>query len=197
VEERPGRRAHRTTVLVTSPEFPVDSVLDLPDHRRPSGWRLAVRADVDGGRVHAVEVDLPGIPLCWYVELPEPDAGPAANTLVAFSDPRYAEGTVLDAREAAAAGVSGAQQVAAIRWWPESGLVHQLYVVPAQRRRGLGRKIATAAFGVQLGHGLPDLHGDGRRTELGEAWRASLPDGMAARMAPWSQVLPPMTPVSA
>ena len=194
VTEEPGRPAQRTTVAVLSAEFPAHSVVDLPDVRRPSGWQMAVRADVDGGRVHAVDVAMPSAPLCWYVELPEPDAEPAATVLVAFSDTRFPEGTVLDVAGAEAACVTGTHQVAAVRWWPSTGLVHQLYVVSGYRRRGLAAKLVQAAFGVQLARGLPDLHGDGRRTELGEAWRASLPEAVSARMADWSEVMPPMTP---
>jgi GNAT superfamily N-acetyltransferase len=144
--------------------------------------------------VHAVDVARPAAPLCWYVELPEPDAGPAANTLVAFSDGRFPEGTVLDAARATAAGITGTRQVAAVRWWPSTGLVHQLYVVSGYRRRGLASKLVQAAFGVQYARGLPDIHGDGRRTELGEAWRQSLPEAVSARMSGWSEVMPPMTP---
>jgi GNAT superfamily N-acetyltransferase len=194
VIEEPGRPPQRTTVAVLSSEFPAHAVIDLPDDRRPPGWQMAVRADVGGGAVHAVDVAMPGAPLCWYVELAEPDATPAATTLVAFSDTRFPEGTVLDAARARAAGVSGTHQVAAVRWWPVTGLVHQLYVVAGYRRRGLASKLVQAAFGVQYARGLPDIHGDGRRTELGEAWRQALPEAVSARMAGWSEVMPPMTP---
>jgi GNAT superfamily N-acetyltransferase len=181
-------------VAVLSEDFPAHAVVDLPDARRPAGWQVTVRADVSGGAVHAVHVAMPQAPLCWYVELPDPDAVPAATTLVAFSDTRFAEGTVLDVARAHAAGVTGTHQVAAVRWWPSTGLVHQLYVVSGYRRRGLASKLVQVAFGVQFARGLPDIHGDGRRTELGEAWRQSLPEAVSARMAGWSQVMPPMTP---
>jgi GNAT superfamily N-acetyltransferase len=197
VAEEPGQPAHRTTVAVLSAAFPAHAVVDLPDARRPSGWQMAVRADVDGARVHDVHVAMPAAPLCWYVELPEPDARPPATTLVAFSDTRFPEGTVLDVGRAEHAGVTGRHQVAAVRWWPSTGLVHQLYVVSGYRRRGLAAKLVQAAFGVQRARGLPDIHGDGRRTELGETWRQHLPEAVSARMAAWSEVMPPMTPSSA
>ncbi|GAB3348762.1 GNAT family N-acetyltransferase [Modestobacter lapidis] len=186
----PGRTHQHEFVLVLSMEFPPSTVVDLPGGRRPSGWQVAVRTDVAGGRVHAVAVALPEAPLLWYVELPEP--GDAATTLVAFSDTRYAEGTVLDADTATVAGVTGSQQVAALRWWPGTGLVHQVYVAAGHRRRGVGRKLGQAAFGIQAARRLPALHGDGRRTDLGEQWRAGLPDVVASRMAARSEVMPPM-----
>jgi GNAT superfamily N-acetyltransferase len=179
---------------VLSAQFPAHTVVHLPDDRRPTDWKLAVQADADGSRVHRVEVALPGAPLLWYVELPEPTARPAACTVVAFSDPRFADGIVLDAARARNAGVDGARQVGAIRWWPGTGLVHQIYVTPDHRRLGVGNKLCRAVFGMQAARGLPPLHGDGRRTELGEEWRTGLPAAIAARMAPLSEVMPPMTP---
>ncbi|HEV7727210.1 MAG TPA: GNAT family N-acetyltransferase, partial [Modestobacter sp.] len=192
----PARGAPRQheVVVVLSPAFPPYTVVDLPDDRRPPGWQVAVRADVEGGRVHAVEVMQPEAASLWYVELSEPDAGPPASTLVAFSDLRYAEGTLLDADRASRGDVTGARQVGALRWWPGTGLVHQLYVGAEHRRRGVGRKLVQAAFGLQLARGLPPLHGDGRRTDLGEEWRRSLPEAIAARLAPWSHRMAPMTP---
>ncbi|WP_139228763.1 hypothetical protein [Blastococcus tunisiensis] len=157
---------------------------------------MAARVDLAGGRVHAVEVAMPAAPHCWYVELPEPDATPPAATLVAFSDLRFPEGTVLDAGQAEAAGVSAAHQVAAFRWWPGSGLVHQIYVGAEHRRRGLAVKLGLVTFGMQVARGLPHLHDDGRRTDLGETWRQALPEFMSATMAERSEWLPPMTPAA-
>jgi GNAT superfamily N-acetyltransferase len=190
----PGRPPQQTWVAVISGEFPAQTVVDLPSGRRPAHWQLAVRADVSGGGVHRVEVAAPEAPLLWYVELPEPVASPPATTLLAFSDPRHPEGTVLTAEQARECGVTGAEQVAALRWWTQSGLVHQIYVAPAHRRRGVGGKLAQAAFGVQKARGLAPLHGDGRRTDDGEQWRQRLPGHVAQRMARLTQRLPSMTP---
>ncbi|WP_029431303.1 hypothetical protein [Blastococcus sp. URHD0036] len=194
VEEGAGRPATREWVAVQGPQFPPASVVDHPRGRRPAGWLIAVRASATDDRVHRVEVALPDVPLLWYVELDEPDATPAARTLVAFSDSRYAEGTVLIAAEARAAGVDGGRQVAAVRWWPDTGLGHQIYVAPAARRRGLALKLATAAAGLQVVRGLPPMHGDGRRTNDGEAWLGRLPDWAAERFAGRTDVMPSMTP---
>jgi GNAT superfamily N-acetyltransferase len=177
-------------VAVLSPDFPAGTVVDLPGDRRPPGWQVAVVSDER--RPVAVEVALPGAPLLWYVELPEPAAAPAATTLVAFSDARYADGRLLSADDARVAGIAADGQVGALRWWPGSGLVHQVFVGPRHRRRGVGHKLVRAAFGLQAARGLPSLHGDGRRTELGERWRAALPEAVAARMAGLSHRLPAM-----
>jgi GNAT superfamily N-acetyltransferase len=193
-EGEPGPSARRHWVAVLSDEFPAGTVVDLPGGSRPSRWLLAVLADIGGERVHRVEVRTAGAPLLWYVELPDPGAAPAAATLLAFSDPRHPEGTVLTADRARADGVSSGEQVAALRWWTASGVVHQLYVAPAQRRRGVATKLSHVAYGLQMARGLPPLHGDGRRTDDGERWRRGVPAYAAARMAPWSQRLPSMTP---
>ena len=191
-----GGHPGRTLVAVLTAEFPAGTVVDLPAGRRPSGWQVAVRTDDTGRHVRSVEVAMPGAPLLWYVELPEPepDAGPPATTLVAFSDPRCAEGTVLTEVQAGDRGVRGAGQVGAVRWWHGSGLVHQLYVAPEHRRRGVAGKLVQAAFGVQVARGRPHLHGDGRRTDDGEAFRGGLPGYAAWRLASRTHRLPSMTP---
>jgi GNAT superfamily N-acetyltransferase len=191
-----GGGGRLTLFAVLSAEFPAGMTVDLPDVRRPARWQVAVRLDADGQRVHAVEVNEPDVPLLWYVEVPDPTADPAATSLVAFSDSRQREGRLLTAAEARDAGVTAAQQVAAVRWWPRTGLVHQLYVGAQHRGHGLARKVVQAAYALQACRGLPALYGDGRRTDLGEEWRRSLPDAIAGRMAPLSQVMPPMTPGS-
>jgi GNAT superfamily N-acetyltransferase len=183
-----GEPGCRRLVAVFSADFPPGTVVDLPGARLPTGWQVAVTSE--GGRVRSVAIALPDAPLLWYIELPEPDA----TTLVAFSDARYPEGSVLTAAEAQAAGVSGDDQVAALRWWPGTGLVHQVYVQPAVRRRGVAGKLAQAAGGIQVARGLPDLHGDGRRTDLGERWREGLPGYVATRLARHTHRLPAMTP---
>ncbi|MEI4273203.1 GNAT family N-acetyltransferase [Klenkia sp. LSe6-5] len=182
----PGAPARATLTGVDTDQYPFGSVVDQPDGRRPPSWTLSVTHDEDGGRVHEVLVNVPGVPLLWFVEVAEPDA----ETLLAFSDARYPHGAVLTATDARAGGVRGEQQVAAVRWWTATGLVHQIYVAPQHRRRGVATALATAAFGVQAARGRPLLHGDGRRTDDGEAWRVGLTAGQQHWFAPWSQRLP-------
>jgi len=190
----PGSPARVTLTGVDSAEHAFGSDVQQPDDRRPPAWTLSVTADEDGGRVHRALVNQPGVPLLWFVEVDEPAAEPTATTLLAFSDARYAHGAVLTGDDARAAGVRGDQQVAAVRWWTGTGLVHQLYVAPQHRRKGIATALTSAAFGIQAVRGLPALHGDGRRTDDGEAWRAGLTANQQHWFAPWSQRLPPMTP---
>jgi len=192
-EAVPGSAAQVTLTGVDTAEHPFGSDVEQPDGRRPPGWTLSVTW-TDGGPVHSVLVNQPGVPLLWFVELDEPAADPPAATLLAFSDARHAHGAVLTAAGAEAGGVRGDQQVGAVRWWTGSGLVHQLYVAPQHRRKGIATALVTAAFGVQAARGRPPLHGDGRRTDDGEAWRAGLGPGQQHWFEPWSQRLPSMTP---
>ncbi|MCU1667199.1 MAG: hypothetical protein JWP40_126 [Blastococcus sp.] len=196
-EGHSGGSPRHTLLWVLSTEFPVNTVVTLPGNRRPTAWRVAVTLAGRTGPVSSIDVALPDVPLLWYVEVPEPAATPSAATLIAFSDPRYPEGTVLSPAEARAGGVAGAHQVAAFRWWTESGLVHQIYVSPEHRRLGIAGKVALAAFGIQAARGRPPLHGDGRRTDDGEAWVRALPPHGASRAAPRSERLPSMTPGAA
>jgi hypothetical protein len=95
-------------------------VVTLPGGRRPPAWRVAVTRADTSERASRIDVALPGAPWLWYVMHREPAAAPPATTLLAFSDARWPEGTVLSGDEALAGGVSGEQQVAAFRWWSDS-----------------------------------------------------------------------------
>jgi len=49
----PGAPVRTTLVAVLSRDFPAGALVDLPGHRRPGGWQLAVSVDA-GGRIGAV-----------------------------------------------------------------------------------------------------------------------------------------------
>lgn len=133
-----------------------------------------------------------GDPALWFVALPEPGARPAALTLVGFRTPDRAPGSVLTGEAFTAVAVRSDAQAGAVRWFTEAGLVHQVYVSPDERRRGVGTALVyTAALWCRL-MGWPLLRGDGQRTDLGEAWLRTVP--WPDRIPPRTKVLPPMTP---
>jgi GNAT superfamily N-acetyltransferase len=150
----------------------------------------------DARRVRAARVVAPSAqhaPPLWYVAVAEPGAAPPAVQLVAFSSAHRPDGEVVPDVDLDAMGVRGADQVAAFRWWPESGLTHQLYVSPPWRRRGIGHKLVYAAAGFAVASGWPRLQAGGARTDDGEA----LARGVArigARVPPRTESLPSMTP---
>ena len=187
--EEPG-----TEVLtaVVSDAFPAGSVVDQPDAGRPPGWMVS--ATVRSGCVRGLDLARSGLPLLWFVEVAEPAQPEPAATLIAFSDPRFPGGSVLDPEEAQHAGVDGDAQVGALRWWTATGVVHQLYVAPQHRRRGIGAALGVGAFALQAVRGGPDLHGNGRRTEMGEVWRERLHPAVRHYFAPWTERAAPMTP---
>jgi hypothetical protein len=139
----------------------------------------------------------PGAPPVWFVFVPEPQATPSAVNLVAYStdalrpESAMPAGTVVSTNRFPTLGVPNDTQVAAIRWYPANGLIHQVYVNPSARRQSLGTVMIYTASAVHQAHGWTgSLHGDGRRTEIGEQFVAGLRHPQ--RIAPLSEVQPPM-----
>jgi GNAT superfamily N-acetyltransferase len=130
--------------------------------------------------------------LCFVLSS-EPRATPPALTLLAFSGPAP-DGTVLTSDEAAAQGLEPATQVAAVRWFPSNGLVHQVYVAPSWRRRQVASKLLSVADLISATHDWPLLHGGAERTELGDLLVTNAHGYWRSRLAPRTKVMPPMTP---
>lgn len=142
---------------------------------------------------------IPGAPAVWFVYVPEPQATPAAANLVAYRvdslSPELAlpVGTVISANRFPVLGVPNDSQVAAIRWYPRDGLIHQVFVKPEARRQSLGTVMIYAASAFHQANSWPGrLHGDGRRTDLGDKFVAGLRHPQ--RYAPLTEVQPPMDP---
>ena len=129
----------------------------------------------------------------WYVETPEPQADPPAVTLVAFDTTHFPPGRVIDHLAFVPLPIRSDQQVAAIRWWPGTGQIHQVYVHPLRRRQGIGTAMLYAASAHLVAGGSPhQLWASGDRTDLGESLAVGLPYPHRARARRRS--LPPMTP---
>lgn len=165
----------------------------------PSEAVAVVRTEAATGRLLGVlvtEVLAPRAPPLWYVGFPEDDAQRPAISLVAFSSDDLPDGVVVDAATFTNMPVSSDQQVAAVRWWYETGQLHQIYVAPTWRRRDIATKLILAAAGVRAAHGWPALWGGGERTDLGEAYASNSPESFHGRRMPRTSALPPMTPAS-
>lgn len=139
----------------------------------------------------------PGAPPVWFVLVQEPQASPPAVNLVAYStdalpaDNALPLGTVVSSNRFPVLGVANNAQIAAIRWYPANGLIHQVYVNPSARRQSLGTVMIYAASALHQAHGWSGrLHGDGRRTEIGDQFVAGLRHPQ--RFAPLTEVQPPM-----
>ena len=129
-------------------------------------------------------------PPLWYVELRETTAAPPATSLVAFTGHDVEVGSVRDDLDGTSA--TSADQVGAVRWYPATGEVDQIYVQPQWRRRGIGNVLLVSAAALSYARGWPRFWGDGQRTALGEQFRNGSPwRGLAADL---THVSPPMTP---
>lgn len=129
---------------------------------------------------------IPEAPPLWFVNIPEPRSAPPATNLVAFSGGQLEAGTVISNYTFATFGVESSDQAGAVRWYPQSGIVHQVYVAREWRRKQVGTAILYAASAFHQANGWPDrLHSDGRRTDIGEQFVAGLrhPKRIAARDA--------------
>ena len=147
------------------------------------------------GEVTSLEVSAavaPKAPPVWFAEVPE--AGPPrAINLVAFTGFDVPSGSVLDrAALAEVPGLSGDQQVGAIRWYPDTGEMDQVYVNPDWRRRTIAMVLVGACATYNLAIGKPMGWGDGQRTAMGDRWVAS--SGWGHRAAELINLAPPMTP---
>jgi hypothetical protein len=150
------------------------------------------RLDGDGRPVLQVaEQAAPQAPAVWYVAIPHHDHDPPTFDLVAFRTDHVAAETVIDDPTFMLLPVRAAEQVAAIRWWPSTAVVDQVYVTPDLRRSQLATKLVYAASAYHQLQGWPGrLHSDGRRTELGDRFTAGLRH--PSRIAPWTGYSRPM-----
>ncbi len=160
-----------------------------------AGDDLAVVTTMVGPRVTALALGprFGDVAALWWVEVRESAARPPAVNLLAFSGHGVEPGTLLDETALSNLDIRSEDQVAALRWYPGSGEVDQLYVQPGWRRRGVSRGLIDAAAALVRARDWPRLWSGGRRTELGEAMRSTA--SWQDRSAPLSNLAPPMTPV--
>jgi GNAT superfamily N-acetyltransferase len=183
-------------VAVVSDRFPDGTFVDVegdgPLTPVTAGWSCA--AALEDGRVNQLLV-APGVARAaarlWFVEIPESHARPPAVNLMAFTGHGQPRGRLLDA--AALTGVGGSpQQLGAVRWYPATGEVSQIYVQPEHRRQGVASALLHAAGVLSVARGWARLWGDGQRTELGEQFRNA--SYWRHRGADLTHTAPPMTP---
>ena len=187
----------------------VVDVGDLPPGPVTGEVAARVRVRSGSGQVLRLEVLVPQVqaaPGMVYVEHVDRDASPVTVELIAFGPAdvaarattvgtEVAVGTVLTPRDAARLGITSADQVGAVRWVPGTGRVVEVYVAPLHRRRRIGTTLLFAAEAVTVGRGWPRLSGGSARTALGEAVLSRLRWGVG-RVAPLTEVAPPMTPAA-
>lgn len=180
-----GGGLHPDHVVV---ELPVADAVEL------LGEDAVCIARYEHSRVVRVELTSRGAPKApdlWFAEVAD-DGPPPATTLVVFSGHDVEAGTLLDLEAFERTGAESTDQLGAIRWYPETGEVDQVYVSPDWRRRSIGSALVVAAGTLAVARGWARLWGDGQRTALGDRWRST--SDWAHRTAPLTHLAPPMTP---
>ena len=118
---------------------------------KPEGWRATAR--VDGDSVVAIELceplaaKTPGLWFAGWTADSALDSLPPAAELMAFTGHNQRPGSLIDLRELATRDIDLAEQVGAVRSFPITGEVDQLYVHPklaTSRGRHRSRLLAGA-----------------------------------------------------
>jgi len=179
--------------------------------RHPDGHRLelvdaAAQREVDDDAMavatYGAEGEVTGLRLgpraapaplgVWFAGYRETSATPPAVSLMAFAGHGVAAGALVDEAGLAELPVETEDQLAAVRWYPGTGEVDQIYVRPDRRRQRLGNALIGAAATLSYARGWPRLWSDGQRTALGEQFRNASP--WQHRTAELTHLAPPMTP---
>lgn len=187
-------RAHYT--LVDSDAYPDGTVVELSvDEAATAIGADAVCTAVYGldgivGELRLHPLAAPKAPPLWFAEIRESTAQPPADSLVAFSGHGVPAGALVDESGQTNVAVATADQLGAVRWYPKTGEVDQIYVDPAWRRRSIARGLIAAAGTLSLARDWAMFWTDGQRTELGELFCRTSP--WRHRAAALTHVAPPI-----
>lgn len=130
-------------------------------------------------------------PPTWFVYVDEPRAELPAANLVAYVTDDFPAGTIINRFQFGSLGLPSDAQAGAVRWLRQLGLVHQIFVAPEWRRRQVATLLVYTASAFHQANGWPGrLHGDGRRTELGEQFVSTFDH--PERIVPLDETMPPM-----
>lgn len=182
---------------VQSAQHTDDVVLELPESqaREAVGDDAVCFASIHEDVVTGLSVTTRGAPKApelWFMEVMESEAAPPAVCLMAFSGHGVAAGSLIDGYAPNPPPISSEDQLGALRWYPATGEVDQIYVSPTWRRHSVASALIAAGATLAVARGWPRLWGDGQRTALGNKWRATRP--WAHRAAELTHLAAPMTP---
>ncbi|CAN5375574.1 hypothetical protein BH10ACT8_BH10ACT8_18560 [soil metagenome] len=185
-------------LAVSGSEHPDGAIVDVGPAEVESllsGSGCYLRAALDAEGIISAVTSVPAgatQPEVWFVEVRESRATPPAVNLVAFTGRGLPDGALLDQTAASNVGVSSTDQLGAVRWWPATGEVDQIYVSPDWRRHRIGTRLVLTAGCLAIARGWSRLWSDGQRTELGERFRDTA--DWRHRTADLTHLAPPMTP---
>lgn len=144
-------------------------------------------------RVELPPTAAPGAPALWFVHVDEPRSTPPGTNLVAFATEHFPPGAIVSKYTFATLGVENDLQAGAVRWYPSTAIVHQIFVSADWRRRSVATVLLHAADAFHQSNGWPGfLHSDGRRTALGQQFVTGV--RYPQRFAPLQETMPPMDP---
>lgn len=189
-EALPGKR-WRVRALVDDAHADGEVVEDAGDTSEMFElWSTTV--DDDGHVVISVNpLANPETVSCWFVILEDRRAAEPTATLVAFATDHVPVGTVITDPEFFHLPVANRDQVAAVRWWTQTGAVDQIYVAEKWRGRDQARELIYHASAYHQHRGWPGrLHIDGRRTAMGQ--QALGARRHPTRIAPLEKLLAPL-----
>jgi hypothetical protein len=130
------------------------------------------RAELDAsGRSHLTvnPLSIPDATPLWFVHLPDRHANPRRVSLVGYATDHLPSGSVVNDPEFFHLPVRNDEQIGAVRWWPDTGTVDQVYITKQRRGVDQGRLLIYAASALHQHHGWPGrIHLDGNRTLAGE-----------------------------
>jgi len=137
-------------------------------------------------RVALTEDALPGATPLWFVQVPCGEDARPQMSLAAFASNHFAAGTIVTNDTFFSTPAHSSEQVGAVRWWAESGLVDQIFVREDLRHHLVAMTLMFTADALHHHHGWPgQIHVGGNRTDLGQ--RAAVAAPNQQRVAPWSQ----------
>lgn len=179
-------------------EYPDGTVVDPDDLTVELPLdRLLCSADLD--EQHRVRVVVPtgrvgDAPDLWFVEIPGDEPDRRSHTLVAFATPHLPDGTIVSNAAFFSMPVRSSEQAGALKWWPDDGLIEQLFVAPEFRGSQVSLKLAYTVNGFHRLHGWGGrIHVGGRRTDMGER---AIKGHHPQRIAPRSEVSVLVDPVT-
>lgn len=160
------------------------------------GDEAVVSMTFDGGQPTTICVSpsvAPKLPSVWFAEVVEPDGKPPATNLLAFAGQDIEPGALLDLDALRKVPVKSEDQLGAIRWYPGTGEVDQVYVSPRARRQNLGTALILGAGALNASRACPRFWGDGQRTSDGNRLMSGRPQ-WSHRVGELTHLAAPMTP---
>jgi hypothetical protein len=136
---------------------------------------------------------VPKLPPVWFTEVPEPAGKPPATTFLAFVEHDVDPGTLLSRDELRDVPVRSADQLGALRWYPGTGELDQIYVSPRWRKRNIATALILAGGTLTAARRLPSFWSDGQRTSDGNRLLGGHPE-WSHRAGTLTHLAPPMTP---